>query len=163
MYSANASIWYIQANPSSFQLNFPPSPLAPVLWPLNPPRQDLRQDVRSYRYSALLALTFTSSSFEYQNYPRWRWRCWQDYLGSTSYSPGQFGRCQIRARISQHSGFLSYSKSTSAHSETFKKYTPTMGVEVHKLAFTTVAGTSIDVSLWDTAGQEKFGGLRDGY
>lgn len=37
-----------------------------------------------------------------------------------------------------------------------------MGVEVHPLGFTTNRGP-ITFNVWDTAGQEKFGGLRDGY
>ncbi|CAN1762763.1 GTP-binding nuclear protein Ran-A1 [Linum perenne] len=43
-----------------------------------------------------------------------------------------------------------------------KKYEPTIGVEVHPLDFTTNCG-KIRFYCWDTAGQEKFGGLRDGY
>ncbi|KAG5457399.1 MAG: hypothetical protein BJ554DRAFT_2601 [Olpidium bornovanus] len=43
-----------------------------------------------------------------------------------------------------------------------KKYIATLGVEVHPLTFTTNCGT-ICFNTWDTAGQEKFGGLRDGY
>ncbi|CAE7156135.1 unnamed protein product [Rhizoctonia solani] len=43
-----------------------------------------------------------------------------------------------------------------------KKYIATLGVEVHPLAFTTNFG-NIVFNVWDTAGQEKFGGLRDGY
>lgn len=43
-----------------------------------------------------------------------------------------------------------------------KKYIPTLGVEVHPLQFTTNCGV-ICFNVWDTAGQEKFGGLRDGY
>ncbi|KAF9190521.1 GTP-binding nuclear protein gsp1/Ran [Haplosporangium sp. Z 767] len=43
-----------------------------------------------------------------------------------------------------------------------KKYIATLGVEVHPLAFTTNFGQII-FNTWDTAGQEKFGGLRDGY
>ena len=38
----------------------------------------------------------------------------------------------------------------------------TLGVEVHPLAFHTNRGV-IRFNVWDTAGQEKFGGLRDGY
>jgi small GTP-binding protein len=38
----------------------------------------------------------------------------------------------------------------------------TLGVEVHPLNFSTNFGT-ICFNVWDTAGQEKFGGLRDGY
>ena len=38
----------------------------------------------------------------------------------------------------------------------------TLGVEVHPLSFSTNFGTII-FNVWDTAGQEKFGGLRDGY
>jgi GTP-binding nuclear protein Ran len=37
-----------------------------------------------------------------------------------------------------------------------------MGVEVHPLQFSTNLGPVI-FNCWDTAGQEKFGGLRDGY
>ncbi|SCZ92028.1 BZ3500_MvSof-1268-A1-R1_Chr5-3g08290 [Microbotryum saponariae] len=40
--------------------------------------------------------------------------------------------------------------------------TATLGVEVHPLTFHTNFGT-ICFNVWDTAGQEKFGGLRDGY
>lgn len=43
-----------------------------------------------------------------------------------------------------------------------KKYVATLGVEVHPLNFTTNYG-AISFDTWDTAGQEKFGGLRDGY
>ena len=38
----------------------------------------------------------------------------------------------------------------------------TLGVEVHPLVFYTNFGV-IKFNVWDTAGQEKFGGLRDGY
>jgi len=43
-----------------------------------------------------------------------------------------------------------------------KKYIPTLGVEVHPLHFNTNCG-QVTFNVWDTAGQEKFGGLRDGY
>eukprot|EP01006_Ploeotia_vitrea_P029019 TRINITY_DN61637_c0_g1_i1.p1 TRINITY_DN61637_c0_g1~~TRINITY_DN61637_c0_g1_i1.p1 ORF type:complete len:220 (-),score=52.93 TRINITY_DN61637_c0_g1_i1:139-798(-) len=43
-----------------------------------------------------------------------------------------------------------------------KKYIATIGVEVHPLKFHTDRGL-IQFNVWDTAGQEKFGGLRDGY
>jgi len=43
-----------------------------------------------------------------------------------------------------------------------KKYIATLGVEVHPLTFHTTRGM-IRFNVWDTAGQEKFGGLRDGY
>lgn len=43
-----------------------------------------------------------------------------------------------------------------------KKYYATLGVEVHPLVFYTKYGP-IQFDVWDTAGQEKFGGLRDGY
>jgi len=43
-----------------------------------------------------------------------------------------------------------------------KKYVATLGVEVHPLVFHTNFG-AICFNTWDTAGQEKFGGLRDGY
>lgn len=38
----------------------------------------------------------------------------------------------------------------------------TLGVEVHPIVFHTNRGP-IRFNVWDTAGQEKFGGLRDGY
>lgn len=38
----------------------------------------------------------------------------------------------------------------------------TSGVEVHPMSFYTNFG-EIKFDVWDTAGQEKFGGLRDGY
>ena len=41
-------------------------------------------------------------------------------------------------------------------------HTATLGVEVHPLSFSTNYGTIV-FNVWDTAGQEKFGGLRDGY
>ena len=41
-------------------------------------------------------------------------------------------------------------------------HTATLGVEVHPLTFYTNRGP-IRFNVWDTAGQEKFGGLRDGY
>ena len=43
-----------------------------------------------------------------------------------------------------------------------KKYIATLGVEVHPMDFHTSKGRII-FNVWDTAGQEKFGGLRDGY
>ncbi|KAK3812359.1 MAG: ras family-domain-containing protein [Linnemannia elongata] len=43
-----------------------------------------------------------------------------------------------------------------------KMYIATMGVEVHPLKFAVNFG-EITFETWDTAGQEKFGGLRDGY
>jgi len=43
-----------------------------------------------------------------------------------------------------------------------KKYIATMGVEVSPLPFSTNLGIVV-FNCWDTAGQEKFGGLRDGY
>ena len=43
-----------------------------------------------------------------------------------------------------------------------KKYVATLGVEVHPMLFHTTRGP-IQFNVWDTAGQEKFGGLRDGY
>jgi GTP-binding nuclear protein Ran len=43
-----------------------------------------------------------------------------------------------------------------------KVYYATIGVEVHPLVFYTNCGP-LCFNVWDTAGQEKFGGLRDGY
>ncbi|KAB0345699.1 hypothetical protein FD754_022625 [Muntiacus muntjak] len=44
----------------------------------------------------------------------------------------------------------------------FEKYVATLGVEVHPLVFHTNRGP-IKFNVWDTAAQERFGGLRDGY
>eukprot|EP00088_Acartia_fossae_P037201 TRINITY_DN38361_c0_g1_i1.p1 TRINITY_DN38361_c0_g1~~TRINITY_DN38361_c0_g1_i1.p1 ORF type:complete len:221 (+),score=22.21 TRINITY_DN38361_c0_g1_i1:77-739(+) len=43
-----------------------------------------------------------------------------------------------------------------------KVYKATVGVNVHPLKFTTTRG-ELCYEVWDTAGQEKFGGLRDVY
>lgn len=43
-----------------------------------------------------------------------------------------------------------------------KKYIATLGVEVHPMPFFTTLG-QVKFNVWDTAGQEKLGGLRDGY
>ncbi|XP_030386299.1 GTP-binding nuclear protein Ran-like [Scaptodrosophila lebanonensis] len=43
-----------------------------------------------------------------------------------------------------------------------RKYVATLGVQVHPLVFHTNRGP-IRFNVWDTAGQEKFGGLREGY
>lgn len=46
--------------------------------------------------------------------------------------------------------------------EFLKKYVPTVGAEVHPMDFNTNKG-QLRFNVWDTAGQEKFAGLRDGY
>ncbi|XP_033748005.1 GTP-binding nuclear protein ran-1-like [Pecten maximus] len=43
-----------------------------------------------------------------------------------------------------------------------KKYIATIGAEVHPMKFYTTRG-EIQFDVWDTAGQEKYGRLRDGY
>ena len=43
-----------------------------------------------------------------------------------------------------------------------KRYIATLGVEVHPLTFCTSRGP-VTFNVWDTAGQEKLSGLRDGY
>lgn len=43
-----------------------------------------------------------------------------------------------------------------------KKYIATVGAEVHPITFYTNKG-NVRFVIWDTAGQEKLGGLRDGY
>ena len=43
-----------------------------------------------------------------------------------------------------------------------RKYIATLGVEVHPMTFYTNHG-NVKFNVWDTAGQEKLGGLRDGY
>ena len=41
-------------------------------------------------------------------------------------------------------------------------YIPTLGIEVFNLRFKTTVGI-IQFNIWDCAGQDKYGGLRDGY
>jgi GTP-binding nuclear protein Ran len=43
-----------------------------------------------------------------------------------------------------------------------EKYVPTLGVEVHPIHVNTNKGQMV-FNIWDCAGQEKYGGLRDGY
>ncbi len=43
-----------------------------------------------------------------------------------------------------------------------KKYVATSGVDVHPLSYNTSSGP-ICFNVWDCAGQERLGGLRDGY
>ncbi len=42
------------------------------------------------------------------------------------------------------------------------KYIATMGAEVHPITFNTTKG-NVCLKIWDTAGQEKFSGLREAY
>lgn len=53
-------------------------------------------------------------------------------------------------------------KNISVRSNKLIIYIATLGVEVRPLGFSTNFG-QIVFNTWDTAGQEKFGGLRDGY
>lgn len=48
------------------------------------------------------------------------------------------------------------------HTQLSRWISATLGVEVHPIVFHTSRGP-IRFNVWDTAGQEKFGGLRDGY
>lgn len=43
------------------------------------------------------------------------------------------------------------------------KYIATLGVEVENYITVTNSGEVINLEFWDTAGQEKFGGYRNGY
>jgi GTP-binding nuclear protein Ran len=43
-----------------------------------------------------------------------------------------------------------------------EKYLPTLGVQVHPIHVHTNKGLMV-FNIWDCAGQEKYGGLRDGY
>ena len=46
--------------------------------------------------------------------------------------------------------------------EFVKRYVAKLGVELHPLIFHTNRG-AVRFNVWDSAGQEKFGGLSDGY
>src|SRR5277367_2745066 len=43
-----------------------------------------------------------------------------------------------------------------------KHYIPTVGAEVHPLKFHTSRGV-VNLNVWDTSGQEKFGAMRNAY
>eukprot|EP00029_Vermamoeba_vermiformis_P005065 TRINITY_DN1657_c0_g1_i1.p1 TRINITY_DN1657_c0_g1~~TRINITY_DN1657_c0_g1_i1.p1 ORF type:complete len:359 (+),score=19.79 TRINITY_DN1657_c0_g1_i1:26-1078(+) len=58
-------------------------------------------------------------------------------------------------------GKTSYTKLVSGD-HVDKRYIPTIGVEVHKIEVKS-SKRNFQLTLWDTAGPEKFGGLRDGY
>jgi GTPase SAR1 family protein len=50
--------------------------------------------------------------------------------------------------------------------KSYKEYTPTMGVDVYQIPLTVMTSEGeklIELSLYDTADQERYGGLRDGY
>eukprot|EP00759_Apiculatamorpha_spiralis_P014458 PhF_6_TR21078/c0_g1_i1/m.30378/K07936/RAN; GTP-binding nuclear protein Ran len=51
---------------------------------------------------------------------------------------------------------------TWKHTATSSIYIPTVGVEIHKILVKTSMGDVL-VNAWDCAGQERVGGLRDGY
>ncbi|KAL1406262.1 GTP-binding nuclear protein gsp1/Ran [Vanrija albida] len=59
-------------------------------------------------------------------------------------------------------GTVSTTCAPARASEQARDPSTTLGVEVHPLKFHTNVGTIV-FNVWDTAGQEKFGGLRDGY
>ncbi len=42
-------------------------------------------------------------------------------------------------------------------------YHATLGVDVHCVTFKSIDNNYINFCIWDTAGQEKFGGIREGY
>jgi GTP-binding nuclear protein Ran len=45
-------------------------------------------------------------------------------------------------------------------------YSPTLGVEVKPINFTTITKDTLEtvtLNIWDTAGDDEYGGLRDGY
>jgi len=47
--------------------------------------------------------------------------------------------------------------------EVIKKYVPTMGVEVSPFDFSFSDEKHVKINFWDTAGNEKFQGLKSGY
>ncbi len=59
-------------------------------------------------------------------------------------------------------GKTTYVKRLLTNEPCESKYVATLGVEVHPLRMRTNYGTIV-FNCWDTAGVEKFGGLRDGY
>ena len=58
-------------------------------------------------------------------------------------------------------GKTTYTRRNST-GEFVANYVPTMGVEVRPIRLETSVGPVV-LNCWDTAGQEKLGGLRDGY
>ncbi len=72
------------------------------------------------------------------------------------------GTCVIHPSHLASSFIFARSMSIALPSKLLLLSTATLGVEVHPLSFHTNFGP-ICFNVWDTAGQEKFGGLRDGY
>ncbi|KAF3388891.1 GTP-binding nuclear protein GSP1/Ran [Penicillium rolfsii] len=128
-----------------------------------------------------MILTFYLAPTYGQGKPKNRWRTGHDRAGFAADSTTQLGRSGTLGVSSCSSSIMAQAPPTfklvlvgdgGTGKTTFvkrhltgefeKKYIATLGVEVHPLTFTTNLGI-IQFDVWDTAGQEKFGGLRDGY
>lgn len=93
------------------------------------------------------------------------WRPWRRLARAAAAAdpPRRLLRAACRvARPLTLSRTASRSSHPSRSGEFERKYVPTLGAEVNPLPWTTNRGKLI-FNVWDTAGQEKYAGLRDGY
>lgn len=82
------------------------------------------------------------------------------YVGARCAGPARTGEGRtLGSRIETRADCISATRTLSAFCAVCAA---TLGVEVHPLTFHTNRGMIV-FNVWDTAGQEKFGGLRDGY
>lgn len=77
---------------------------------------------------------------------------------STTFTPDKYKIVLLGDGGTGKSSYVSMLRNASFR----KEYIATLGVEKQEISLTTSHGPCI-VSLWDTAGQEKLGPLRDGY
>lgn len=77
---------------------------------------------------------------------------------STTFTPDKYKIVLLGDGGTGKSSYVSVLQNASFRTE----YIATLGVEKHEISLTTSHGPSV-VVLWDTAGQEKLGPLRDGY
>lgn len=77
---------------------------------------------------------------------------------STTFTPDKYKVVLLGDGGTGKSSYVSMLQNASFR----KEYIATLGVEKHEISLTTSHGPCV-VVLWDTAGQEKLGPLRDGY
>ncbi len=83
---------------------------------------------------------------------------------TTTSQPTQFKVCLLGAGATGKTKYVH--RLILGNYQDFNGHIPTLGVEVHPLTLTTTRSTGmhkIVFNVWDCAGLEKYGGLRDGY
>ena len=86
--------------------------------------------------------------------------CWaqEEPDSSTTFTSGKYKIVLLGDGGTGKSSYVSVLQNATFR----KEYIATLGVEKHEISLTTSHGPCV-VVLWDTAGQEKLGPLRDGY